>query len=385
VIHPGYGCQAGEGVRLFEVENGEPIEDVSRVDGILMSRLDVDIQVLDIPSVPEKEVEGLIRYRLRSIYPGDPNLTTFDYRRLTAGKQHRAVVFISKKSAVEKYRAAADKKPLLLPYSFYERLAKKRGDIRVWFCHRDWIELSVFRGGVIASSVAFKRENGEPFDILAAEKGLSEEVSGLPAMCIASAEETERFKGETRRDDPEIHSFMSFEELFSQSGKAAGLFSPPRQEPRLLTPAVRVASLAAAVLILFILLFFKYVSSVESEYSQLKSQYVELEKANRNVLSIQNEVEGLKAELSTLQAEKPEDLYSRLSELSSVLGNDTKIQSITFQNDQFQIKAVGSNSLNLLEEFRRRPSFSSVKLSQAVTDPRTGKEQFSFSGAYHAR
>jgi hypothetical protein len=385
VIRPAYGRQEGEEIRLFAIEDGEPIENGSPTDGILMSRLDVDVQVLDIPSIPEKEVEGLIRYPLRSIYPGNPNLTIFDYRLQNIGKDHRAVVFISQRSTLEKYRARADKIPLFLPYCFYERLAKKRGDLRVWFCFRDWIELTVFKAGSVASSIVLRRDNGEPFDILFAESELSEEVRELPVLCVASDEETERFRQDLQMDAPDVFSFMSFRELFAQSGKTAGLFNPPRQQPKFLTPAIRLISLAAAVLVISILVFFKYVASVERGYEQLKSQYAALEMANRNTIAIQSEADALKVELSKLQAEKPQDLYPLLSELFSVLGTDAKVQSIAFQNDQFQIKAVGANSLKLMEELKRRPSFGSVNLSQAVADPRTGKETFSFSGAYHAR
>jgi hypothetical protein len=385
VIVLGYAKQSGDEVLLLSIEDGQPLAGARALDGVLMSRLDFDVQILEIPVVPDKEVEGLIRYRLRSIYPGNPSETAFDYRLQANGHQSRAVVFISQRSTLEKYKKAAEQRHLLLPYSLTAPLAKSGADMRVWFCQRDWAELSVFRGGLAVSSRVLQRNEGEPFDIDVAESELDAETKALPCLIVASSEEIRRLQEEM--GDAQVRGFtlISFKKLLSQQRKAEGLFSPPKRTPSFLKPAVRMTALAVAVAVFGVLLFFKYVASVESRYEGLKKLHASLEKASGRTLAIQKEVDDLSSELSKLQAEKPQDLYLFLSELSSVLGGEAQIRSMTFQGDGFQIEAVGSNPLKLMEGFRNRPSFDNVKLSQVVPDARTGKERFSFSGAFHAR
>jgi hypothetical protein len=89
-----YARRKGDAVKLRRIEDGRPPDKASapgkkaspaaagsesangRADGVLVSRGDFDFQVLDLPAVPDKEIEGLIRYRLRSLYPGSPGETT---------------------------------------------------------------------------------------------------------------------------------------------------------------------------------------------------------------------------------------------------------------------------------------------------------------------
>ncbi len=76
-------------------------------DALLVSRLDVDVQVFDIPPISDRDLEGLVRYKLRSRYPGNPRQTSFDYRVAQRGKIRRVIVFVARTSTVEAYRAAA--------------------------------------------------------------------------------------------------------------------------------------------------------------------------------------------------------------------------------------------------------------------------------------
>ncbi len=102
-------------------------------------------------------------------------------------------------------------------------------------------------------------------------------------------------------------------------------------------------------------------------------------------MAVQKDVDALRAELSRMIAEEPPDLYSLLSELRRVLGSDVQIRSLKVQADSFVIEAISLNPLRLMQGFRGSTFFSSVKLSQVIPDPLSGKERFSFSGVFHAR
>ncbi len=381
----GYAEQTEEGVSLSHAENGTLLDGQVRADGLLVSRLDFDVQVIDIPPVGEREVEGLLRYRLRSIYPGNPQDTAFDYRIAQSGRSRRAVVFICQRKTLEKYRNAAGRLPLLLPYMLVSRLGEKRGDLRAWCCRRDWLELSVFRGGLPVSSTVQRRNGSDPFDMSKAEETLPEELRSLPAVVVAGSAELAGIREQLGTTLPEGVELLSFAELAAEAGKPDGLFEERKPTPVFLSRPARVGVLAGAVAVLSILLFFKYVASVEGRYESLKKKHTALEQEGRRVIAAQKEVADLGAELSRMQAHEPPDLYALLSELSSVLSGDAQILGITVRERSFQVEAVGRNPLKLMEGFRSRAAFKDVRLSQVVPDARSGKERFSFSGGFDAR
>jgi hypothetical protein len=184
---------------------------------------------------------------------------------------------------------------------------------------------------------------------------------------------------------PEGLTLVSFLELAAGAGRQDGLFGERKRAPVLLSRPARMGVLAAAAAVLSILVFFKYVQSVEGRYESLKKRHVALEQEGRRVIAAQKEVEDLRTELAKMQAREPQDLYVLLSELSTVLGGDAQILSITVRERSFQIEALGKNPLKLMEGFRTRDAFKDVRLSQVVPDARSGKERFSFSGGFNAR
>ncbi len=395
----GYARRKGDEVDLRLICNGGPQDKpdeggapeaavppdaAGRVDGILVSREDFDFQVLDLPSVPDKEIEGLIRYRLRSLYPGSPGETTFDYVLEYAGSRRRAAVFICRKAVMEAYRSAAGRVPLLLPYCLIARTAGKRKDLRVWFCMEGWAELLVFRGGLIVSSAFRPGKEGVPFKLDEAEESLPEEVRALPALLIALAEEIERIREASGDEQPHVR-FQSIPDLVKDHKRTLGLFDTRKRAPSVFTPAVRIGALAAAVAVLGLLVFYKAVAFTENRSQRLKALYASLQAQSGKVLQVQKETEALAAELSKMREDKPQDLYLLLSELSSVLGSEARIRSLTVRDNGFQAEAISASPLKLMEGFKDHAIFRDVKLSQVIPDARTGKERFSFSGVFDAK
>ncbi len=384
---------------LHYIDNGGPLDTpdaavrpdgagsksaAGRVDGILVSREDFDFQVLDLPSVPDKEIEGLIRYRLRSLYPGSPGETTFDYVLESAGSRRRAVVFICRKAVMEAYRSAAGRIPLLLPYCLIARTAGKHKDLRVWFCMEGWAELLVFRGGLIVSSAFRPGKAGVSFNLDEAEESLPDEVRVLPALLIAPTEEIERIQ-EACSDEPPHVRFQSIPDLVKDHKRALGLFDTRKRAPSILTKAVRIGALAAAIAVLGLLVFYKAVAFAENRAQKLKALYSSLQAQSGKVLEVQKETEALAAELSRMREDKPQDLYLMISELSSVLGSEARIRSLTVRDNGFQVEAISGSPLKLMEGFKDHAIFRDVKLSQVIPDARTGKERFSFSGVFDAK
>jgi hypothetical protein len=115
-------------IQLFLFEKAEPIQAHYPYEALMMSRVDFDIKVTEVPPVPESEMGNLLTYKLRSLYPGDPESTVFDYKILQKNKQRFAVIFISNKDTIEGYKKIADKKPLFLSFPITNALMQKYDD-----------------------------------------------------------------------------------------------------------------------------------------------------------------------------------------------------------------------------------------------------------------
>jgi hypothetical protein len=342
---------------------------------LLMPRPELEVRELAIPPVGESEVAGLISYKLRSIYPGSPEDTAFDYRlqRPGSGGTRRAHVFIARKSMVERHRAEAGDRVLALPLTLLLPLAPKRGDLRAWVLGDGWAEHLSFHDGELVSSTLIKGAGA--FDLGVAEARLPEGVAiGSPQIVAAEA----ALDG---LDLPADVARVSLESLSRRLRRSDGLFTESPRTPRT-PPGVRYAVLVSAIVLLGLLLLLKQVVTVERHANALRDVSLSLEKSGQNVLALQKEIATLSAEQKLLESREPRDVYLLLSELAAVLGDGVRIQSISVQDTGFQVDAIGSNALVLMEGFKSREHFRNVKLSQVVPDAKSGRERFSFSGTF---
>lgn len=350
---------------------------MSRPGALLMERPELEMRELDVPPVDDAEVEGLIRYRLRSIYPGNPEDTAFDFRILRSGEagSRRAVIFATRKTTVERYRRETGDRILTLPLTLLLPVVPRRGDFRAWVIGTTWAEHLAFHDGGLCSSTLVKMGADAPFDLDGAEAGLPPGAAAVPLSLVA-------YDGPgTARDAPAGVTVVSVGELSSRLRRSDGLFATSPRAPR--TPAsVRYAVLVAVIFVLTLLLLLKRVANVEEHADALHDLARSLEKSGQAALALQKEISALTTEQRELESRTPRDVYALLSELESVLGEGARVQTITIQDRVFQVDATGSNALILMEGFKSRGYFANVKLSQVVPDAKTGRERFSFSGTF---
>ena len=79
---------------------------------LMISRLDIDVKFVDLPPVQNHEIAELLRYKIRSIYPGKPEKTVFDY--ILFGKKNKryAALYITQRDVIEAHRDLSEGKPL---------------------------------------------------------------------------------------------------------------------------------------------------------------------------------------------------------------------------------------------------------------------------------
>ena len=132
---------------LFPFKGNRPSDSPSDFKALLMSRMDFDIKVTEIPSIPEREIEGFLKYRIRSLYPGHPEDTVFDYSLFTIAKKKKfAILFLCRKEVLDEYKEISNGKHLLLPFNLIKPfIAGYPGKAVIFsFWHGTWIDILVF-------------------------------------------------------------------------------------------------------------------------------------------------------------------------------------------------------------------------------------------------
>jgi len=345
---------------------------------LLVPRLDVEIRVLDVPPVAAKDLESLIGLKLRSVYPGNPRETIFDYRLARRRGVRTAVVFVARRQIIDACRAAAGRRLLVLPYQLVADRVPRRGSFRVWFCRESWAELLAFRDGVLVSSTVVRVQRARRFDLAAEDGRLPPETRVGPLAVVAAAEDLARMA------KVEDASYVPLEPLLARRRRADGLFPSVGRKPSV--PAyVRTFLLAALVVALGLAVLFRQARQAEDRGRALAAVADGLEQGSRATLAERQELDALVAERDRLDEMLPDDLYGLLSELAVVIGDAARVRSLSVRDDTFRLDAAGSDPLRLMQGFEASGVFTGLELSQVVPEPGSRREGFSISGVYHGR
>ncbi len=386
-----YAEKRGSGYRLCSFATGEPLVDGRSPAGVMMSRPDFDVQVVDLPEVPDREVEGFLKYRIRSLYPGHPEQTAFDYRIVERDGKRFAVLFLVQRALLDEYRALAAGRPLFLPFSLVQPLLERRRDCDTvfFFWHARWVEVLIWGGGEAGGeplrSFALKRSADAAADLRALLRLIPAESGSCEWVLIAPAGETEglaaglrELAGEERR-----LAIVTLEEALGRLGRRSAFLFAPRRPRRGLSRAVRVQLYLAAALLLGFLVLHRSVGREQAYLARLRGRLATLQGQASRSVSLQKEVEELAAQLDSLRARRPSDPYLVLSELNAILSPEARIQSLVIEKGFFQMEALGQNPLRLMEAFGRSSLFSDVKLIQIVPQKDSDQELFRMTGTAH--
>jgi hypothetical protein len=383
-----YACvtRSGGSLALAGFEDRQPLDSVAEVAGIMVSRLDFDVQIIELPAMPEKEVEAFLSYRIRGLYPGQPERTSFDYRILARGGKRYAVLSLFQRETLEEYRRLADGRPLFSSLSLLLPLLGSMPtgrDLACLFWQDTWLEALVLREGQPPRSCVVKRGAGSASELdqllcLAA-------IDLSKADCLAVVAERERAElGQlvaARLSEPGTLKLLSTAQALGRSLRGpAALFTAPKAR----FPLPRGLRLELGAAILLLLLFLAAKRGADREVLELASLRREVQAAqgrSSQVLALEREVQSLEESSAQLGRSRPPDPYWVLSELQAVLGAGTRINSFILERGTFQLEAVGPDPLRLMEVFKTRGrSFENVKLIQIVPTQDSRREQFRITG-----
>jgi hypothetical protein len=374
--------------KLYDCADRQPLKDSNTYSALLMSRLDFHISILDLPPIPEHSVRGMLQYKLKSIYPGDPTLTDFDYKILKTAKEKYAIIFITKKKYLKKYRQLAGNAGLFLPISLLLPYIRKQKEGNSIFCfwNDNWIECIVLKNKKINSSTVINRSSQIAQDIKKIKSILPQldKNSHYFSFCNNSEENIiiEQFK---LLMGTEIkHSVLAFKDLYKKGIKKANLLFTPEKKIRTLPRNYRINILVFMIFLLTAFIIHNEILKVELYHDKLSGTLEELSTKRSDILPLQNSIDELNKELNNLKQKKPLDVSQLLSELSKILTSNTVITSFVLKNDTFQIEAQGPNPFTLMDKFKKHEQFQDAELSQIIPIDDSIK-YFKLSGKFNAK
>ena len=358
----------------------------SAYSGLMMNRLDFDIKILEIPPAGDDEIENLLNYRIRSIYPGDPENTRFDYRIISKNKKRYAILFITSREYMEQYRRLAGSRSLILPYTLIEnhrKNRKSRNAIYLFWDH-NWIDILIYNEGILTSSTAIKREKEHFVDILKIKNILPQNYQNYEFFNIHLKAENDALIDKARDlyNDIESREYILIEDLFTAfSGKLDTLF---RKKIKIHSIArkIRVDILLIPILLLICLIFNAHVEN-QIKYRKL------LEKTHMDKLAqsqTQQKYQLLQNELNALRKKQPQDVYLLLSELSREMGGDAILSRFRFKADDstFYLEGEALKAEEYSKALTNNKLFKSAQISEIIPDPAIKKDKFKLTGVFNA-
>ncbi len=385
-----YAVKADGAYSLFTFEGLQPLDSGGACRAVMMRRTDIDVQVVELPAIGEKEIGGFLAYRIRSLYPGQPDQTAFDYRIVSRAGKRFAVLFLVQRETLEAYRALAQGRPLFASFDLLHPLLTRKlaaGDAVLLSWHDAWIEALLLAGDKPPRSLVIRRSDDPEGDFAQVVKAATgENGTARKWVAVCPDQERELLAGEMERQlgDGSSLEVVSTGEALRRMGRRPAFLFEPHRRGRMPPQKVRVQLLAFAILLLAVLAFKRSVDEDLRYLSRLKQAAHSQRSRSAQVMTLRQETDALEAELARLRKQRPVDAYLVLSELQSVLARGTRIQSFVIEKSSFQIEAVGSDTLQLMEAFRSRPLFDNVKLLQIVPVKASNQELFRITGNIRA-
>jgi hypothetical protein len=358
--------------------DGKPWEGrPDEVEILLLSRLDCDVRCLELPPVSEHELASLIRYRLRSVYPGSLESTVIDHVPQRRGKGLVALVFILDREVLGKFRRAAPRAALSLLSAALLRTTGPRRNGYIVCESSGCTEVLKFEDGVLLESVLVKR-SGSPAEAPRIRR-LLDGNGQTPPLFLAPREELD---GAVRLLWPDGTPERKPTESLDLTRRGTPALFQPRRGWKAPRPAVARAALAAAIVLLSAGLAIRQVNIRQSELSTLRAAVLGSQAAGQRTAELVSQYSAASARASELARDRPVDVYQFFCDLRDELGPGVVLQDLVLQNGSFQFQAIGPSPLGLMQRFIANPRFRAVRLLQTTPLDGGSRQQFIVTGRY---
>ena len=329
---------------------------------IYLSRELYSLYLFEIPRVEEKELGGLLEYRIRSMHPETSDKTSFDYRILKQKDGRRfALVAVSSRKLMEKLSKEYPNKTIYIPlFHMVDRKENRKG-----------VSLHYDNPEKIKKRDIFLRE---PRPVLFTRNGVMDET--------------------VETDTEYFEDFLSSPPTGPGLSKVAkkpgyrGAFWRQRRSP--------LASFPAR-LVLYLLLFGALVLGTdlyrlnqrEGEMAALRREYSRRVSVAAEISRLQAESEQLFERYTQLSRQASIQPWSLIGDLMSIPGAGDEadrafeIIELRTEGNSFFLQARGFEALSVVNGFTAHPRFEDVRIYNILPVPDgDGRENFFISGEY---
>ncbi|KPJ84027.1 MAG: hypothetical protein AMS17_16795 [Spirochaetes bacterium DG_61] len=371
--------------QLYLFEQNQPVGPSDTFSALMMARPDFDIKSVELPPVSDQDIPNLLKFKLRSIYPGNPDETAFDYTILSRKNKKYAVLFITEKRIIEQYQSLSGEKPLFLPFTLIKPLIKRceRENCVFIFFHTSWIELMLIQDSILISSFVINRHSSFKVNFRKLKTLLPDSYENYSLVCVCPEEEESSLEQNIKANlNPESsYSMVVMEELLKNIDRKTDFLFSEKQKRRAIPNKLFMYLYPALFLILTVLIFNKSINQKKTYYSQLENRLKAFESQTLDMITLEKEVKTLEDEWIQFQKRAPHNLFFMLSELSRIMEERAVITYFVIEKDSFQFEAIGQNPLDLMEKFKRNDNFQNIKLLQSIPVQGTNKERFKVIGS----
>jgi hypothetical protein len=347
---------------------------------LLISPLDIQVLFMNVSALKEKDREEIIRSQLRTLNPGDPENTVFDY--ILCGKKGRGpskshrkiIVFAAEKEIYDLYRETG--KSLIPGISILSLGAEKiRAPSKlVILLTPQWVEAARFDNNEISRHVSGYIGEGAAELPFIAQLYTEEERDVLPVIIIehpgASHTGPHRpFKKYLPMNIREAFGGVKIKSrrIFYRHREGQGI------NHRLLISALIILNGVSLVFSLGLVR-----SRMEEELIRLQNTHTEQTEYRKEAEKLKREIAEMNGRRVGNRANQRHSIYEIISEIDSCLSR-ARVQNLTIQQGTFNLEAAGEDSIEVFRALEGSAYFNDISLHQAAPS-RTGGEQFSISG-----
>lgn len=379
------------------------------------SPFEVYTYFIELPPVKGDHIEGAVRFRLRSLHPGDPLATKVDIRSAAIRTASTRATSVTPAATVTRTtsvpRAAGSRYTKENALRVIAHVASASNDLarrnstehllpgsallgsalRIYANSRqevprtvigvlvavDWSQCICYREGIAIAGSAYR--NDDPANLHDAISSLAEHAGsdGKTGIFIvrlpgANVITPSTFPGYL---DPVV---IPAEELMKKINvNREKLFSPADKKK----PIFRKALISAFVVLNLLLAGVRLdltARMYEAEADALKRTYDARKKSSFEIIGLQKKRDALFANETAFPASASFDAYAVFDHLSKNLPRTT-LDSFNFQGNAIKFTARSADALSCVSRLQADPFFSGMMLVQAVPDP-SGGEIFTVSG-----
>lgn len=366
------------GSELYRFDTDDRVQNGYKPGVILIPHTDYECKILDLPPVSEDALDDAMQYHLRSVYPGPPNQTVFDY--LLFKKAKKAAVLIANRDVVESYKNRWNGIPLSASLYIADSFVRGKGNQTVLFQEGDYIHVFEFKKGTLLRIHGIAEEDFPSF--IESLKSKAGESGVVTLITVIVSDDIFMQISKAYGDNlPAIFERIPFSSRALNNIKPTSLFSRKKTSRRVV-PLLFLIFGTVFLLLSIAVYQYRSLKRAEEDYAALSAQAEELKPRVDEIILLETEVEDLKGRITILTQKQPTDVYALLSRLLDAAMGDLEIESFILKNDSFQIEGYSKNPYELVKRIEDDGRFMDMKTYNVQPLSEKGVERFTFSGRY---